>query len=168
LVVEADPNVEILLDHIKLIAKINSVMDNKKSGRTAAIKATCEDFCLGTAWGAACAPCGLHTFSTEAQCMFPGPFLTGELCHRNATSGEITDYPCCNAVTQTEKDIIDGYDLGKATTCVRGKQCNCKKWGAIDYKTDFHNQRRTIARFPASQVYTMPRKWNDESGCVAL
>merc|ERR1719174_44851 len=127
-------------------------MDNKKSGRTLAVKPTCETYCTGLAWGAACAPCALKDLTTESACMFPGPFLTGELCHRNATSGEITSLPCCNF---PDAKKVDGYDIARATTCVKGKQCNCKRYSptkSLD-KKEFANQKRALEKFPAATIY---------------
>jgi hypothetical protein len=148
-------NMDTLIQHIKTVQAMTSAVENRRSGRSQPVKWTCEEYCAGLAWGPSCAPCALSTMGYEAQCLFTGPFLTGELCHRNATSGEITDIPCCNKATA---EPIDGYDIGSATTCIIGNQCKCHKYGRQD-KKDFHSVMRSETKFAASYLYTLPRYW---------
>merc|ERR1711935_550035 len=113
------------------IAEQTEAMENKKSGRINKFQPKCGDFCTGLGWGGSRAPCALRALKSKESCLFPGPFFTGELCHRNSTSGEITDIPCCNLEAAP---AVGDYNIGKATTCVIGKQCNCKKFGKVDKK----------------------------------
>jgi len=144
-----------LVMHIQTISGMSAKLDNRKSGRVMPVKWTCQEYCEGLAWGPSCAPCGLHTFTNKASCLFPGPFLTGDLCHRNATSGEVTDVPCCN---MPSAEPIDGYDIASATTCLVGNQCKCNKFGRVD-KKDTAPVQRSEEKFAASYMYELPRVW---------
>ena len=155
---DGDMEMNVLVAHIKKISDQSSAMENKKTGRILKFQPQCEEYCTGLGWGPSCAPCGLSILKTKAQCLFPGPFFTGELCHRNATSGQVTDLPCCNL----ESAVAGDYAIGKATTCVRGKQCNCKKFGTVDKKD---TQGRVTQKFVASYLYQMPRTWTKNGGC---
>jgi len=157
---EGDMEMNVMVAHIKTIADMTESMENKKSGRINKFQPKCEEFCTGLGWGGSCAPCALSSLTSKSSCLFPGPFFTGELCHRNATSGEITDIPCCNLESATAGD----YDIGKATTCVVGKQCNCKKFGNVDKKDP---QGRVTQKFVASYLHQMPRVWTKREGCQA-
>jgi len=148
---------DVLAKHIESIAQMNTRMDNRLSGKTFPVKWTCPEFCAGLAWGPSCAPCGLSSLKTKASCLFSGPFLTGELCHRNFKTGEVTDEPCCNLET---REPIDGYKIAEASTCVIGNNCNCKKWGPVDSE-DVHGKQRNLNKFEASYLYTLPRKFED-------
>ena len=144
-----------LVMHIQTISAMSAKLDNRKTGRVLPVKWSCEEYCKGLAWGPSCAPCGLHTFTHKAGCLFPGPFLTGDLCHRNATTGDVTDIPCCNKPTS---DSVDGYEIGEATTCLVGNQCKCSKYGRVDQKDPMDTQRLE-EKFAASYMYELPRVW---------
>jgi len=141
--------------HIQTISSMSAKLDNRKTGRVLPVKWSCEEYCQGLAWGPSCAPCGLHTFKHKEGCLFPGPFLTGDLCHRNSTSGEVTDIPCCNKPTA---DAVDGYEIAEATTCLVGNQCKCNKYGRVDKKDPMASQRLE-EKFAASYMYELPRVW---------
>jgi len=158
---EGDMEMNAMVEHIKKIAEQTEAMENKKSGRINKFQPKCGDFCTGLGWGGSCAPCALRALKSKASCLFPGPFFTGELCHRNSTSGEITDIPCCNLEAAP---AVGDYNIGKATTCVIGKQCNCKKFGKVDKKDP---QGRVTQKFVASYLHQLPRVWTKRDGCQA-
>ena len=148
---------DILAKHVETLAHMNTRMDNRRSGKTFPVKWTCPEYCAGLAWGPSCAPCAVGALTTKESCLFPGPFLTGELCHRDFKTGEVTEEPCCNLEARTP---IGDYNIAEATTCVIGANCNCKKWGPVDSE-DRHGEQRLLHKFEASYSYTLPRKFED-------
>jgi hypothetical protein len=148
---------DVLAKHIDNIAQMNTRMDNRRSGKTFPVKWSCREFCAGLAWGPSCAPCEVSSLKTKEACLFSGPFLTGELCHRNADTKEVTSEPCCNLA---DREKVGDYDVATATTCVIGNNCNCKKWGEVDQE-DVHGKQRNVKKFEASYLYNLPRKFED-------
>ena len=150
---------DVLAKHIDFIAQMNTRMDNRKSGKTFPVKWSCSEYCAGLAWGPSCAPCAVSSLKTKEACLFSGPFLTGELCHRNAKTKEVTSEPCCNL---PDREKVGDYDIASATTCVIGRNCKCKKFGdgEVDQE-DVHGIQRNVQKFEASYLYNLPRKFED-------
>eukprot|EP00039_Didymoeca_costata_P032600 m.38505 g.38505 ORF g.38505 m.38505 type:complete len:416 (+) comp9442_c1_seq1:2075-3322(+) len=154
---------DILVAHYQYLGETAARINTRTSGRSLPQKFSCEEYCKGLSWGPSCAPCAVSSLKTKETCLFPGPFFTGDLCHRDYKSGNITDIPCCNKVTDTS--YLPDYDIAEATTCYRGKNCKCNNFGKVD-KTD--PQERLIEKFEASKLVMLPRQWTSDNECIEL
>jgi hypothetical protein len=131
-------------------------MATRNSGRAEAYKTTCEDYCAQRSFGPGCKPCKIETFTTEAACLFPGPFGIGKLCYVDPKTKETTDRPCC----MRYKDGVTAGNL--ATTCkIPKRDCDCDQGTSLD-PFDYS------AAFEASSfMAALPRAWDaNTSTCV--
>jgi hypothetical protein len=124
--------VSALAEHHKYVASVLASLVTKKSGRAEAYKTTCDDYCSQKAFGLGCQPCALSSITSEAECMFPGPFGTGVLCHKAPKTQVLSDTRCC---MRKNEDL--GYASGNAfTTClVPKRECDCD--GSFDFTNAF-------------------------------
>jgi hypothetical protein len=137
-------------------AYIGSVLANvatKKSGRAEPYKTTCEDFCAQRSFGAGCQPCRLEAITSEAECMFPGPFATGVLCHKDPQTQLLTNTKCC-----MRKNMELDYAVGNEFTTCRLPKRECECDAGFDYDQAF------AASF---HMAPLSRTWTGTQ-CVAL
>lgn len=74
--------------------------------KTGPVQCKCADFCSGMCFAPSCEPCPSHIWTTEDDCLNPGPLGGGLLC-----LGQTTE-PCCSP---------------NGTACTLGNEwCNCR------------------------------------------
>lgn len=118
----------------------------RKSGRAEPYKTTCDDYCAQRSFGAGCQPCQVESITTEAECMFPGPFGTGVLCTKDPVTQNVTSAKCC----MRKNENLDYAPGNEFTTCRLPKRpCSCDS--GFDYTKAFAASRYMA---PMSRVWT--------------